>query len=122
MSKKKTTKSKAAKATKPSDPDIVPLKEAMKKPEKIAKSAKDATPKKLSALDGAAKILADKREPMSCGDIVTTLIDSGMWKTSGKTPAATLYSAILREINVKGSESRFKKTDRGRFALSGKGA
>ncbi len=41
----------------------------------------------------------------------------GLWKTGGKTPAATLYSAILGEITTKGSEARFKKTDRGQFTL-----
>jgi len=44
------------------------------------------------------------------------------WKTNGKTPHATLYSAIIREIATKGSEARFKKADRGLFAASGKGA
>ena len=33
-------------------------------------------------------------------------------------PASTLYSAITKEISTKGKESRFKKTDRGRFARS----
>ena len=31
----------------------------------------------------------------------------------GKTPDATLYSAILREIDTKGAEARFVKTERG---------
>ena len=34
----------------------------------------------------------------------------------GVTPHATLYSAILREINTKGKDARFKKTERGKFA------
>ena len=29
-----------------------------------------------------------------------------------------LYSAILREIGTKGKEARFKKTERGKFALA----
>ncbi|MBZ0172999.1 MAG: hypothetical protein K8E66_11500 [Phycisphaerales bacterium] len=44
------------------------------------------------------------------------------WQTSGKTPAATLYSAIIREIARKGKDARFAKTERGRFAATGKGA
>jgi hypothetical protein len=36
----------------------------------------------------------------------------------GATPAATLYSAILREIKAKGKESRFVKTERGKFGLA----
>ena len=41
----------------------------------------------------------------------------GYWTSpGGRTPGATLYSAILRELKTKGAESRFKKTDRGKFA------
>ena len=36
---------------------------------------------------------------------------------TGKTPASTLYAAILREITAKGDASRFVKTERGKFAL-----
>jgi len=31
----------------------------------------------------------------------------------------TVYSAILREISAKGKDARFKKTERGKFALAG---
>jgi hypothetical protein len=45
----------------------------------------------------------------------------GYWKSpGGKTPQATLYSAILREIKAKGKEARFQKTERGTFILTGK--
>lgn len=40
-----------------------------------------------------------------------------LWSSpGGKTPASTLYSAILREINAKWKDARFKKTERGKFA------
>jgi hypothetical protein len=39
------------------------------------------------------------------------------WKSpGGKTPEATLYSAILREINIKGKDARLRKTGPGKFA------
>jgi hypothetical protein len=38
----------------------------------------------------------------------------------GLTPAATLYSAVLREIKAKGKESRFVKTEGGKFGLAKK--
>jgi hypothetical protein len=45
------------------------------------------------------------------------MAQKGYWSSpGGKTPASTLYSGILKEITTKGKESRFKKTDRGRFA------
>lgn len=83
------------------------------------KSAKPATtsPKKLSALDAAARVLTEVRKPMTTRDLVETMAAKGYWTSpSGKTPHATLYSAILREITVKDKEARFKKTERGRFA------
>ncbi len=41
----------------------------------------------------------------------------GLWTSpGGKTPHATLYAAILREITVKADESRVVKTERGKFA------
>ena len=50
--------------------------------------------------------------------MVEAMAAKGYWKSpGGKTPHATLYSAILREINEKGKESRFKKTERGKFAV-----
>ena len=88
-------------------------------PKKAAKPAKEAKPKKLSALNAAAKILADAKEPMACQELIEAMEKKGLWTSpGGKTPAATLYSAILREINAKGKEARFKRTDRGHFAIN----
>jgi len=44
--------------------------------------------------------------------------EKGYWKSDGATPWATIYSAMIREIAAKGKESRFKKVDRGRFAVN----
>ena len=74
---------------------------------------------KLSGLDAAAKVLAEAGEPLRCKQIVETMLAKGYWTTNGKTPAATIYAAILREIQTKGKEARFKKTDRGLFASNG---
>jgi hypothetical protein len=83
--------------------------------------AKAAAPKKangkVSQLDAAVQVLKAKGEAMNCKGIVDAMLEKGLWQTGGKTPAATLYSAILREISTKGSEARFKKTDRGQFTL-----
>ena len=51
--------------------------------------------------------------------MIDAMAAGGYWiSPGGKTPHATLYSAILREISTKGNESRFKKTERGKFAVS----
>src|SRR5262245_47099918 len=74
---------------------------------------------KMSALDAAAKLLGERKEPMACNDMIEAMSAKGYWKPAkGKTPANTLYSAILREIGVKGKEARFKKTERGKFGLA----
>ena len=71
----------------------------------------------MSGLDAAAKVLAEAGEPLGCKTIVERAIEKGYWKTGGKTPAATVYAAILREIQKKGDASRFAKADRGMFTL-----
>ncbi len=43
----------------------------------------------------------------------------GYWTTKAPTPADTQYSALLREIQKKGAEARFKKVERGVFTLVG---
>lgn len=96
------------------DGDRVPLTQAMKP----AKSAKDRKEKKVSGLEAAHQVLADAGEPMRCGDMVEKMLSTGLWKTNGKTPAATIYAAIVREISTKGTASRFRKTDRGLFAVA----
>jgi hypothetical protein len=75
---------------------------------------------KLSCLDAAAKVLGESKEPMNTKEMIEAMAAKGLWSSpNGQTPAATLYSAILREIKTKGNESRFKKTERGKFALNG---
>ncbi len=87
-------------------------------PPKAAKAAaKDAPKKGLSLLNAAAAVLERSSEPMAVKAIIEEAKSSGLWTpTGGKTPEQTLYSAIIREIKAKGSASRFRKEDRGRFA------
>ncbi len=92
-------------------------KTAPKKPSR-AKTTKPHGNGKLSGLNAAAQILAKAKEPMGCKDIVEQAIGNGLWSPGGKTPQATLYAAIIREIAKKGKDARFKKVDRGRFQLA----
>jgi hypothetical protein len=84
------------------------------KPKKARK-----TSDKMSALDAAAKVLGEAKEPLSCKTLIEMMAAKCYWTSAnGKTPANTLYSAILREIGTKGKEARFKKADRGKFTLA----
>ncbi len=89
------------------------------------KDAKPTSPKRVSLLDAAATVLADAKEPMQSKAIVQAVVERGLWKPgAGKTPHATLYAAMTREITSKGASSRFRKVDRGQFVsgAAGKGA
>ncbi|OQB87070.1 MAG: hypothetical protein BWX88_00477 [Planctomycetes bacterium ADurb.Bin126] len=91
---KKTTK-KAAKAT-------------------TTEADKPKAKAKISGLDTAAKVLAEAGQPMNAKAICEAVLKAG-WQTKGKTPHATLYAAIIREIAAKGADARFRKTERGMF-------
>jgi hypothetical protein len=69
----------------------------------------------MSCLDAAAAVLKGKGEPMNCKSMVEAMAEQKLWTSNAPTPAATLSSAILRELG-KGDASRFKKVDRGLFA------
>jgi len=103
-----------------------------KKAKQATKDAKPATKrdtgeraakgaKRPSGLDAAAQVLADADEPLSVKEIVALMLGRKLWQTSGKTPSATIYAAMTREIAAKGDAARFRKVGRGRFELA-KGA
>ena len=72
----------------------------------------------LSALEAAAKVLGQSGQAMSCTELITAMAAQGYWQSpKGRTPARTLYSAILRELKNQGEQSRFVKSQRGKFAL-----
>lgn len=92
-----------------------------KKAKKTKAAGKEKKDRKPSGLDAAVKVLADAGAPMNTADMVKRMLETGLWKTGGKTPAATIYAAIIREIAMKGQASRFRKTDRGLFELTDAG-
>ena len=107
---KTTKKAPATKAAKPT----VPVKADT--PAKTPKATK--TDGKLSQLDAAVKVLTESGQPMTTKAMIEAMATKGYWTSpGGATPAQTLYSAILRELQKKGADSRFTKVDRGQFAL-----
>jgi hypothetical protein len=73
-----------------------------------------------SALNAAARVLAETDAAMTCPELIAVMAKKGYWTSpAGRTPQATLYSAIAREIKTKGAAARFRKTDRGTFASTG---
>ena len=126
---RKATKATRSKTTQAADaPVILPVIEASVERTKAKKAPIDAPrstkattkasrTERLSALDAAARVLTDAAEPMTCRALIEAMAARGLWTSpGGQTPHATLYSALLREINTKGDNARFVKVDRGRFA------
>ena len=105
---------KRKKTGKPSAPRAAGVGAGAKKSAKAGKPPKE---RKASALSAAAQVLAEVDSPLSTGEMVKRMLAKGLWKTSGKTPAATLYSALLRHIQKHGADSRFRKVERGKFKL-----
>src|SRR5438046_627075 len=102
MSAKKTStapkakKSKAAKEAKPEDgkpaePNAEEATSAELKGEEAKTSAKtskakkkaDAKPKKLSAIDAAARVLGEAGEALNCQDIIKAMAEKGYWTSPG---------------------------------------
>jgi hypothetical protein len=69
-------------------------------------------------LDAAFKVLEETGQPMNVKEIVEVAFTKSYWKPAGRTPSATLASALIREISKKGANSRFRKTERGKFVLN----
>jgi len=102
----------AATSAEPAPEPAAPVKTKGKK------AAKEPKPKKVSALDAAAKVLAESGAAMTTQAMIEAMAAKGYWSSpGGQTPAATLYSGILRELSTKGEQSRFVKTERGKFGL-----
>lgn len=70
----------------------------------------------MSGLDAAAEVLKTLGAA-HVNDITVMAIKRGLWKPAGATPAATLASAITRDIMKHGKDSRFERTAPNTFGL-----
>ena len=125
---KETTKNRIRKDQPPPEANGMPAaaeapsrKTATSQKPKPTKAKKQPKAKKTSALDAAARLLGEQGKPMNCREMIDAMAAKGYWHSpGGKTPSATLYSAILRELKTKKSEARFRKTERGKFEFRAK--
>jgi hypothetical protein len=111
----------AAKQRKPARTTPAVASDTPSEPKPVAR-VRGASDKGLSALDAAAQVLAGltgnvAAEGLSAADLIERMATAKLWiSPGGKTPSATLSSAIAREIAAKGTDSRFRKAGPGRFA------
>jgi hypothetical protein len=110
MTTKKMTKSPAK--TPKKRRHAVPTDAAGVVPPKVG----EAGANHLSALAAAARVLEETQQAMNCPELIEAMAAKGYWSSpAGKTPAATLYAAIAREIKTKADQARFQKAEPGRF-------
>ena len=120
MTTKKNRSPKAAPPTKKTSTGQTPAT-----PSAPGSRAAKATPtrgaakeKKSSALNAAARVLQETGQALTCPELIAQMAAKGYWTSpQGKTPAATLYAALTREIKLKGAAARFAKTGPGTFAF-----
>lgn len=88
----------------------VPIEQTQQKPVPVGK--------KKPLLEFAIECMKAYNEPMSCKEIIV-MAESVGWERTGKTPEQSLYSGIFREIQTKGLQSRFRKSQiKGKFELA----
>ena len=98
--KVKIKKAAAAQAVHAADDDAATetAAEAIGKDKPSRRQARDrgaATPKKLSALDAAALVLAEAGQALTCQEMIAAMAEKAYWKSPrGLTPSATLYTAV----------------------------
>lgn len=71
----------------------------------------------MGALDAVAKVLSEAGSPLHYNEITGRAIASGLWKSSGKTPHATINAQISTEIASRGENARFERVAPGTYAL-----
>lgn len=79
------------------------------------------TERKAPALDAACQVLSEEAGEggMSAAELIDRMRERSLWiSPSGKTPSATLYAAMIREIARLGEEARFRRVAPGRFAAA----
>ena len=114
------------KTTKGAAPDahVAPQAENAVQAEPTAKEKKERKPgaPRKSLTNAAILVLAHSSGPMNAKAIVDAATTSGWYTpTAGKTPHATLYSAMLIEARDDGDKARFRKADRGLWELTDAG-
>jgi short subunit dehydrogenase-like uncharacterized protein len=81
------------------------------------KPAPAAPAKKFSQIAAALAVLKTATEPMTTKAMIEAMTERGLWTSpGGKTPSATLYASLIRELAKKGDAARFVKAAPGRFA------
>ncbi len=75
--------------------------------------------KKTNLTNAIIQILKESKKPLHSKVITERILSSGIWKTDGKTPEATVSARIYTDIKDNGERSPFIKTGPLTFTLRG---
>ncbi len=73
----------------------------------------------MTALQAVHKVLQDAKNPLHYEEITKRVLASQLWKTQGKTPAATINALLAVNIKKMGAASAFRRTGGGTYAING---
>jgi restriction system protein len=68
--------------------------------------------------DAVYTILEQAWQPLHVNELTKRLLESGLWSSDAKTPAATVGAKLYTDIKQKGSQSQFVQAGRATFALN----
>lgn len=71
----------------------------------------------MDLLKAIEDVLKSAQQPLHVGVIAEKVISGGLWKSSGKTPEATISARLYSDIKKKGEASAFVKVAPQTFAL-----
>ena len=71
----------------------------------------------MDLLKAIEDVLKSAHQPLHVGVIAEKVISGGLWKSSGKTPEATISARLYSDIKKKGEASAFVKVSPQAFAL-----
>ncbi len=72
--------------------------------------------------DAAIKVLKEADGPLHAREITKRILSQGLWKTTGKTPAATVSARLYSDIKKNGDDSPFILNGPQTFGLKETGA
>jgi len=76
----------------------------------------------MNVVEAAVHVLRDAAKPMTTKEITDRIMSAGLWKTAGKTPAATVAARLYMDIKTNGQKSPFVRVGPQTFGLRELGA
>jgi hypothetical protein len=70
----------------------------------------------MNTVDAAHKVLQEAGKPLHYAEIARRIVQSNLWRTSGKTPGNTVNRDINQEIVHRGKLARFVRLGDGMYA------